>query len=71
MHQKSSLISSRFEEFVDLNQAVSQKMHHLLTLTAIKDKDQAGPSLNTTASTVVPDKAAIFDLFSGEPCYSC
>ena len=71
MQQKSSLISSRFEEFVVLNQAVSQKMNHLLTLTATKDKDQAGSAPNTAAATTVPDEAAILDLFRGAlwtPC---
>jgi hypothetical protein len=71
MQQKSSLISSRFEEFVVLNQDVSQKMNHLLTLTAIKDKDQAGSALNAAAATIVPDKAAILDLFRGGPWPSC
>eukprot|EP01035_Chromulina_nebulosa_P065179 gene65179-89173_t len=57
MQQKSSLISSRFEEFIVLNQAVSQKMNHLLTLTATKDKDQAGSAPNTAAATTMPDEA--------------
>ena len=67
MHLKSSLISRRFEEFIDLNQAVSQKMHQLLALTASKDKDKdhANPALNASAANAIPDKTAIMELFNG------
>lgn len=66
MHLKSSLISRRFEEFIDLNQAVSQKMHQLLALTASKDRDQTSPALNTSSANVIPDKTAVMELFNGQ-----
>lgn len=60
MHQKTELISSRFDEFIALNRLVSQKTNSLLALTSQKEKGSGDISSN-----IYSDKLSISDLFGG------